>query len=131
MYEFVIPGNPVPWKAHGGYGKKSWNPRFEEKLFFQLEIKKQYENNLPLTIAVKFDYTFLFPIPESFSNKKKKSILEGRVQHIKRPDLTNCMKFTEDCFKEIVIKDDSQVIESAARKMYDMLPRTIVVISLA
>jgi Holliday junction resolvase RusA-like endonuclease len=131
MYEFKIDGSPVPWKAHGGYGRKSFNRNYEEKLYYQVEIKKQYHHDLPITVAVKFDYTFYMPIPKATSNKQRGKILEGRVRHIKRPDVTNCVKFIEDCFKGIVINDDSQVIEINARKVYGEDPRTIVKIDIA
>jgi Holliday junction resolvase RusA-like endonuclease len=131
MHEFEISGPPIPWKAHAGYGKRSFNPRFVEKQYYQHEIKKQYSNNLPLTVAVKFDYTFYMPIPASATAKMHEMMKEGKLKHIKRPDVTNLVKMCEDCFKHIVIKDDSQVFEYCARKLYDEKPRTVVVISAA
>lgn len=131
MFDFEIEGNPVPWKAHAGYGKRSFNPRFEEKQYYQHEIKKQYHQNFPLTVAVKIDYSFCMPIPSSFSKKKRAKILEGRGHHVSRPDTTNLQKFVEDTLKDIVIKDDSQVVECCSRKFYSENPRTIIHIELA
>ena len=55
-------------------------------------------------------------------------MLNNIIDHIVRPDCTNMQKFYEDCLKGIVIADDSQVVESIARKRYSDHPRTVITI---
>lgn len=129
-YEFEILCNPVPWKAHGGYGRRSFNPRQLEKDYYQHQLKKLYLHNLPITAAVALKCVFYMPIPESASKKNKEMMLQGRVNHIKRPDTSNLLKFVEDTLKGIVIKDDSQVIYLKGRKFYSEEPRTVIQIDI-
>jgi Holliday junction resolvase RusA-like endonuclease len=65
-------------------------------------------------------------IPSSSSQKERDKILQNRVVHVKRPDLTNLQKFLEDCLKGIVIHDDSQVYHHEATKHYGETPCSIV-----
>lgn len=124
MIEICIDCAPVPWKAHAGYGRKSWNPRHAEKEYYQWKIKQQYKNNLPLDAPVVIVCVFYMPIPISTSRKNTERMLRGEIHHIKRPDTTNLFKFLEDTIKGIIIKDDSQVVQIKAEKLYSTNPRT-------
>lgn len=126
----TIQGAPVPWKSHGGSGKYSYNPRFAEKEYYQFQLKQQYHQNFPIILPVKITYFFYLPIPESFSERKKRKILAERLPHTKKPDTTNLQKFCEDTLKGIVIRDDSLVVKIAAEKMYSENPRTEIQIEL-
>ena len=53
-------------------------------------------------------------------------MLTGRISHMKKPDIDNLQKFVLDCLNEIVIRDDSQVVEIRARKVYSMKPGTLI-----
>jgi Holliday junction resolvase RusA-like endonuclease len=130
MYEIKIECAPIPWKAHGGWGNHAYNPRHDEKLFYQLHIKNQYPENFPIATAVRTEYLFLMGIPSSYTKKKREYMLNDHVEHIKRPDTSNLVKFAEDCLKGIVFKDDSQVVEIHARKIYALIPSTIIKIFL-
>ena len=124
MIELRIDCNPVPWKAHGGYGRKSFNPRYAEKEYYQWQIKRQYASNNPIEGAVGILYHFYMPIPESASKKRKLEMMDSAIFHITRPDTSNLLKFAEDTLKGLVIKDDSQVVELTAYKKYAEHPRT-------
>jgi len=124
--QIEIEGIPVPWKAHAGYGRRSYNPRANEKEFYQFHIKRQYLHNLPLTIGVSLTAVYYLPIPQSISKKIKEKMLSHRVRHIKRPDLDNLNKFLNDCIKGIVIKDDSQICHMITQKIYGEKPRTYI-----
>lgn len=120
-----IEGTPISWLSHAGYGRRSFNPRFREKAYTQFHIKEQYKGEV-LKEAISVTYTFHMPIPKGNSKKKYAQMLNGVIEHIKRPDCSNLVKFYEDCLKGIVIEDDSQVVESIARKMYSDHPRTVI-----
>jgi Holliday junction resolvase RusA-like endonuclease len=130
MIQIVIEGVPVPWKAHGGFGRKSFNPRFKEKECYQHQIRKQYFG-APIEKAVFVYYSFFMPIPSSLSQKQKEKMHAGEMFHIKRPDVTNLVKFCEDTLKYLIIKDDSQVVTIHATKYYDIKPRTQIDIGVA
>jgi Holliday junction resolvase RusA-like endonuclease len=128
MVLIEIPCAPVPWKAHGGHGKSSYDPRYEEKEFYKFEIKRQYHHNFPLALAVRIDCTFYMPIPKNANKHERTEMAAGRVHHVKRPDVDNLFKLFGDCIKEIVILDDSYISELHIRKIYSDRPRTIAVI---
>lgn len=125
MYKFIIPGIPIPWKSHAGFGRRSFNPRFLEKKYVQAHLRQQFKDEM-LAGPVCVRYEFRFPIPTSASKIRKKQMAENVMKHMKRPDITNCIKFYEDALKEIVIVDDARVVEMSAAKFYDAEPHTII-----
>lgn len=125
MVLIIIEGNPVPWAAHQGFGRHSYNPRTKEKKQFQWIIKTAYKEK-PITTPVKLHITYMLPIPASTSKIRRKQMIEGSMYHLKKPDITNLTKFTEDCLKGIVIEDDSQVVLMELKKLYSETPKTII-----
>lgn len=125
MIQIQIEGNPVSWKAHAGYGRRSFNPRFKEKEYYQWQIKSQFNQSTVMTCPIKLEFMFHCPIPKT-SGIRRKQMLNGIIHPIKRPDLSNLVKFCEDCLKTIVFEDDSQVCEMIAIKLYSDKPRTVV-----
>lgn len=122
MIEIEIPLEPVSWLAHRGYGKKAFNPRYKEREAFQWYIRQQYKEK-PLDGPVSVSYHFFFNIPKCTSKRNKLLMGQGIYYHIVRPDCSNCMKFTEDCLKNILIVDDNQVVECYGYKYYSDYPR--------
>lgn len=125
MAIYVLDGIPIPWKAHGGAGRRSFNPLYKERQYYQWQIRAQHNREEPITSPVRLDLTFHMPIPKATSGIRKQQMLNGVMHHIKRPDVTNLQKFIEDCIKGIVIEDDAQVVEVNARKIYSETPKTI------
>lgn len=118
--------DPVPWSTHRGIGKRSYNPRFKEKEFYQWQIRAHYNRKTPITGPVRLQFTFHMPIPKNTSRARRAQMLNGLIHHISRPDCTNLQKFSEDCLKGIVIEDDSQVVEVESSKIYSERPRTVI-----
>jgi Holliday junction resolvase RusA-like endonuclease len=128
MIILEIEGDPVPWKSHGGYGRRSFNPRFKEKEWVQWQIKKQYDGPL-LDCAIDVECIFYRAIPKNTSDKKRKLMLMGVIRPTTRPDRGNNLKFLEDCLIGTVIKDDSIIVDGAVRKMYGEKAKTIIKIN--
>lgn len=128
MITFEINHEPVSWSAHQGYGRKSYNPKHKERQFFRWQIQSQYNRETPILGPVRMVCAFHMPIPKSISKTRRSQMLNGLIYHISRPDCSNLLKFTEDTLKEIVIKDDSQVVFIEAKKIYSERPRTIIII---
>ena len=125
MITLVIPGIPVPWKAHSGFGRRSFNPRFKEREYYQHEIRKQY-NKFASQGPIWISCTYVMPIPKSASKKKRELMIENSFHHIIRPDVDNLNKFLNDCLKTIIFRDDSQVVQMNSNKKYGLIPQTIV-----
>lgn len=126
MFTFEIQGQPVPWSAHRGYGRRSFNPKFKEKQYYQWQIRSQFNRENPIGGPVRLHISFYLPIPKGTSFIRRKQMLNGKSFHIKRPDLDNLNKFLEDCLKTIVFEDDSQVCEIVSKKIYGEIPKTVV-----
>lgn len=128
MITLEINHDPVPWKAHGGYGKKSYSLTSKEREFYRWQIRAQYTRSAPFSGPVRLVLSFHMPIPKATSAVRKRQMLNGVIHHIKRPDTTNLQKFAEDTLKGIVIEDDSQVVHIDARKIYSDRPRTVIMV---
>ena len=72
----------------------------------------------PLTVCVHAH----FPVPQSWSAKKRSRALEGAISPTTKPDWENIAKMC-DAFNQVVWKDDSQVVHGTIIKMYSDRPR--------
>lgn len=126
MLTIEVQGIPVTWSAHQGYGRRSFNPKFKEKQYYQWQIKSQFNREHPIAGPIRLSLSFYMPIPKATSYVRKKEMLNGLLHHIKRPDCSNLTKFVEDCLKTIVFEDDSQVCEIVSKKIFGEIPKTVI-----
>ena len=100
----------------------------QEEGLFLLEVKRQMEEVPRLYGPISMDLVFVMPIPKYLG--KKKSFQEGLLADIqwqvKKPDLSNMIKFVEDCLTGIAYEDDKQIAVLSARKMYGPNPKTLI-----
>lgn len=78
----------------------------------------------PLTVFVEA----FFPIPESWSNKKRAAAAAGEIFHTSKPDGDNVFKAVGDSLNKICWLDDSQIVMSQALKVYSDFPRVRVTV---
>ncbi len=129
MNRYEIPGTPVAWSSHRGYGKKSFNPHFIEKQAAQWSLKAQHGQRPLFAGAVRADFLFEMPIPKSMPKKLLNQINAGeKVWHTKKFDLDNMRKFISDCLTGTVWVDDCLNVCGEAQKYYSLEPKTIIVI---
>ena len=126
MITIVIDGIPVSWRAHAGYGRKSFNPRYREREYYQWQIRSQWNQQTPISAPIRLDVAFHLPIPKATSKVRRLQMLNDKIHHICRPDVDNLNKFLNDTLKGIVFEDDSQVVALNSRKIYGETPKTVV-----
>lgn len=63
------------------------------------------------------------PIPKSFSKKKSEQAEQGILRPITKPDADNYLKGIKDALKNVIWKDDSQVVDVHVGKWYSGRPR--------
>ncbi len=90
---------------------------------------RDYENNLrlsaqvcmigraplegPLSVAVIAS----FPVPASWSKKKRDEAIAGAIRPTVKPDADNLLKVLDAC-NEIVWRDDKQIVHASISKRY-------------
>lgn len=130
-YIIEIPGKPIgkarPRFVRRGSFVGTYNPQETEEGRFLFEVQKQWRRP-PLEGPLKVQFAFEMPIPKSTPKKKFAAIMEDKVQHTKKPDISNLIKFVEDCLNGVVWRDDSQIFCLTAIKFYFEKPKTSITI---
>ena len=117
---FIIKGNPIPQKRHRMGRGFSYDPSAPDKKRVRLELLLK-NNKVIHTGPVNMFVTFYMKRPKShyrtgkFSNMLKN---DAPMQHTKKPDIDNLLKFIMDCCNGIVYKDDCQVNRCSVSKVY-------------
>lgn len=114
---YVISGDPIPLqRPRSNVRGRPWDPQKIEKNNWIAQIELQHEDMPMYTSAIIFEVTFNFRVPEI--HKKIKTDLIGKP-HIYRPDLSNLVKFVEDCAQAVLYRDDCIIADIRARKIYN------------
>jgi Holliday junction resolvase RusA-like endonuclease len=82
----------------------------------------------PIEGPVRLELLAELPIRASWSKKKQARAITGDVRPIGRPDLDNFVKSGLDSINEIVVRDDSQIVEVSARKRYAVSPKLVMTV---
>ena len=87
---------------------------------------KAYAPKEPLSGSIELTLGFFLPIPKSTSKVKRVQMINGKIMHVKRPDIDNLAYAVTNACKGIIYVDDSQIIRLTAQKMYSEEPRIVV-----
>ena len=133
LFTITIAGKPIA-KARPRFVRKgnfvgAYDCQATEEGRFLWECKRQLmaigwitpiERGIPVELLCRF----YFPVPKS-DKKLLRRVQEGElVFHVIKPDLSNCIKFIEDCWNDFVFHDDAQIVRISALKYYSLEPRT-------
>jgi Holliday junction resolvase RusA-like endonuclease len=131
--EIVLRGETVP----------SGRPRFAAKLTkggkpfahaytpqktrdFQHDLKRRAQdvmgNRPPLEGPLLVHLRVYLPIPASLSARRRELAIAGLIFPAKRPDLDNYIKQL-DALNQLVWRDDSQIVQLEASKLFAEIPR--------
>lgn len=116
----VVPGVPIgkgrPRFARTGHAYTPEKTRHYEAMLRDLAAQAMLHRE-PFTGPIAVMLTAVFPIPESWSNKKK-----ARAEwHTTRPDADNILKLC-DGLNQIVWADDNQIAIATVIKKYGRSP---------
>ncbi len=123
----VIQGIPIPLARPRLFRDRVYDSQHKEKNSYQAYLMVANRNIPQLVGAISFEANFYMPIPASWSAKKKQRMV-GKP-HISKPDWSNLLKFIEDCCTGILFKDDSLVAKVSGFKVYDLDPRTEIILT--
>ena len=116
--KFTIPSAPVPksrprFNTNTGRAFTDDKTRIFENLVSLAYGARHYFDDSYIRIRMKFK----FEIPKSYSNKKKKDALEGKIRPTKA-DIDNYIKSVLDGLNKKAFKDDRYVYAVLAEKEY-------------
>lgn len=124
MLQFTVPGTPVA-KGRPRAGTVAGRVRMFTPAktvayegLIALAAQSAMDGAAPYLGPVSITVTATFPIPESWSAKKKATAL----WHTGRPDGDNILKAVGDGLNGVVWKDDSQVASARILKRYGDTP---------
>lgn len=120
---FTVPGKPFGKQTsrsapNGHYTRDK--TRFYEGLVATMAMRAMQEAGYrePFGNALELTFTAVFPIPVSWSTKKKTAAINWEIFPTVKPDLSNIQKAIEDGMNQIVYRDDSQIIRCNSSKIY-------------
>lgn len=131
---FVVNGDPIGKIRHRStilpngmihnYNSKK-NTDYEKLV--AVEYKRQCPN-IYFIGELEVIINVFFPIPNSWSKKKKQSALMGEFRPQTKPDCDNVSKIILDSLNKIAFDDDKQVTDLHTHKYYSEEPRVEVTI---
>lgn len=129
MITIELYGDPVPQArprfARRGNYVSCYDNQSKLKEGYKWQIRTQFRDE-PWVMPIALDLIFFMPIPKSMSGVKKRQMANGVIAHIKKPDLDNLQKFVLDCLNGLTFKDDSQICDIRAKKIYSNKPGTLI-----
>jgi Holliday junction resolvase RusA-like endonuclease len=85
-------------------------------------------NKPPFEDPVEFVMRAIFPVPASWSGKKRQQALLGEIKPGKKPDLDNIAKAWNDALNGVVYRDDSLICRMTLDKRYGSQPLVVVTV---
>lgn len=129
----VVPGLVVPWarprKRRHADGSEHWHNKPEVESYLAVvrhEARLVVGDDPPFEKEIGLELSLLkvWPVPGSWSNKRRRMVLDGSIPKTTRPDLHNSIKGFKDAVRHVVYRDDAQVVSyGRCAKVYGDRPR--------
>lgn len=127
MIEILIPGIPIPKARARVVGSRAYDPQSKQKKLVQ-RLMGFKRDAMPIESKIDVHMTFGIPHASKCDPRAFKASTWQSIDHAIKPDLSNLVKFYEDCANGILWKDDSQISRLTARKIYSYKPFTLITI---
>ena len=120
--DFIVDGKPQGKQRprFSRISKTVYTPTKTEK--YEKAIAKAYIDAdgkcIPSDCYVSVNVSAFFPVPKSYSKKKREDCLERILRPDKKPDMDNILKVVLDGLNRVAYEDDKQVVELIGRKYY-------------
>jgi Holliday junction resolvase RusA-like endonuclease len=125
MIIFEIHSVPKAQKQTQFARGRAYDPSKIEKEAIQWQIRP-YAPKEPYTGPVSLDITFCLPIPTSTGRSMQKQMANNSIAHTKKPDIDNLSYLVVNAMKDIIYRDDSQIVSLSLNKRYSDDPKTVV-----
>lgn len=120
--DFIVDGKPQGKQRprFSRISKTVYTPTKTAK--YEKQIAKAYTESggkcIPAECYVSVSVSAFFPVPKSYSKKKREDCLERILKPDKKPDIDNILKVVLDALNDVAYEDDKQVVELIGRKYY-------------
>ena len=120
--DFIVDGKPQGKQRprFSRISKTVYTPTKTAK--YEKQIAKAYTESggkcIPADCYVSVNVSAFFPVPKSYSKKKREDCLERILRPDKKPDIDNILKVVLDALNKVAYEDDKQVVELIGRKYY-------------
>lgn len=122
-YIFVIEGNPIALARPRLNESRFYDAQKHQKVSVGINLKRDYPHDYLLSTALHLDATFYMNIPRTTRHKPNN-------YHVYKPDLSNLLKWIEDCLTGVIISDDCIIASTSCHKIYSKQPKTIITLTL-
>lgn len=128
----IVPGVVVPWQRPRKFtnkytGQVHFNTKPEVESWLAVvrhEARLVMGDDPPFTEALELSLLAVCPTPASKSKRWRDKALAGLVPKTTRPDLDNYLKGFKDSVREVVYRDDAQIVSyGRCAKIYGDRPR--------
>jgi Holliday junction resolvase RusA-like endonuclease len=123
MVTFRVDGTPIS-KGRPRFARRGkFVSTYTDKTTLQYEdliadgAKRAMGASEPFEVALEAFFYFSIPVPKSYSKKRTEACLNGLERPMKK-DLDNLIKAVGDGMNRIVYKDDGQIVNLHATKVY-------------
>ena len=127
----VIAGEPVA-KARPRVTRRgiTYTPAHTRKYEAHARLAAQLAmgDRPPIEVPVRLELVVELPIPDSWSGRRRALAITGDFLPTSRPDVENYIKAGLDSLNEIVVRDDSQIVEITARKRFSIAPKLVMTV---
>lgn len=93
----------------------------------RLVAQQEMGDRPPFGGPVEVELRAVFDIPQSWSQKKREAAILWELLPTKRPDIDNVVKAWTDGMNGVVFRDDAQIVQLTARKVYG--PQSLVAVT--
>lgn len=128
MIILKLDGVPIPLARPRSFVKNGrvivYDSQKQEKSWVQWKLIEQKRTEMAKAASFKVEMTFYLPVAQSLPTGQKNRLLWGFSNHNTKPDLSNLVKFYEDCLTGVIFSDDALISNVSACKRYSSQPRT-------
>jgi Holliday junction resolvase RusA-like endonuclease len=125
MLIFEIHAPPTPQKQTRFSRGKAYDPSKLNKQMIQWQVSPQAPRE-PLSGAIGMELYFYMPIPKATSKARYGQMINGMIRPTSRPDIDNLAYIVTNALKELVYRDDSQIVRLVMEKYYGENPKTVI-----
>ena len=83
----------------------------------------------PISVPVRAEIVIDLVPPASWSTKRREAALRGDIRPTSRPDCDNYCKSAMDAINNIVVSDDSMIVDLVVSKRYATIPQLTITVT--